>query len=287
MFYQNILNDVSPYRARVGSLPGFDEHRHADIEINYCIKGSFEVVINKKKYTVNEGELCLISPMAAHSFPYDKCNDREVLTIIVGVSFLKNFFSYFSHASLISPVITNSDPENSVSPFEKLQPILAETAELCTVTNTIDTKNNDLLIRGNLYKICSYLIDIISISSSAQNIESKEMIKVANIEKALQMIYYDYAEHLTVEYAAEVTGYGKSNFCKVFKKITGDTFHNVLNKQRVECACGLLAQTDLSISEIAVQVGFAESKTFCRIFKSITDQTPGNYRKNIHKHNHI
>ena len=93
------------------------------------------------------------------------------------------------------------------------------------------------------------------------------MLKVANIKKALEMIYYDHSKPLTVDDAAEATGYGKSNFCKIFKMITGDTFHNVLNSQRVESACGLLSETNMSISEIAATVGFGETKSFCRIFR--------------------
>ena len=93
------------------------------------------------------------------------------------------------------------------------------------------------------------------------------------------MIYYDYASPLTLDDAASATGYGKSNFCKIFKEITGDTFHNVLNRQRIQSACDLLKETNLPISDIAIQIGFGEPKTFCRIFRSITDMTPRDYRK--------
>lgn len=272
MFYQNILTEVSPYFARVGHMSGFYEHRHADIEINYCIKGSFDVIINKKKHTVNEGELLLVRPMVAHSFPYNKDSNKKVLTLIVGVSFLKKFFSYLSKGKRDFFVIKN---DKTCDTHGKLYSLLDETVEICETKN----KNNELLIRGNLYKICSYLIDLTNESHDPQEIENKEMLKVANIEKALEMIYYDHSKPLTVDDAAEATGYGKSNFCKIFKMITGDTFHNVLNSQRVESACGLLSETNMSISEIAATVGFGETKSFCRIFKSVTSMTPGEYRK--------
>lgn len=272
MFYQNILTEISPYQARVGYLEGFDEHRHADIELNYCIKGRFEVVIDKKNYKINEGEMILISPMAAHSFPYNTNRERSVLTIIVGVSFLKNFFSYFSKAKQEIYVISE---DKSSETHKKLYSVLNETAEFCQQKD----RNNELQIRGNLYKICSYLIDELTSSSDFSKEENKELVKVANIERALEMIYYDHSKPLTIEEAAVATGYGKSNFCKIFKSITGDTFHNVLNRQRVESACGLLSETDMSVSEIAARVGFGETKTFCRVFKSVTSCTPGQYRK--------
>lgn len=272
MLYQNILSEDSPYQARVGKLDVFGVHRHADIEINYCVSGSFETVINDKKYIVAEGEMILISPMVAHSFPHHEDRNKKVLTIIVGISLLKKFFSYFSKAPkdvyLISKI-------NESDIHEKLYSHLTETVEFCQQKDA----RNDLLICGNLYKICSYLIDVIIAAGDYTNAVNKEMTKVANIEKAMEMIYFDYASPLTIEDVAVATGYAKSNFCKIFRSVTGDTFHNVLNRKRVESACGLLQESNMSVSEIATSVGFGETKTFCRVFRTITSYTPGQYRK--------
>jgi YesN/AraC family two-component response regulator len=78
---------------------------------------------------------------------------------------------------------------------------------------------------------------------------------------------------------AERNGYSKSNFCRVFKRITGNTFHDILNQRRVEVAGFLLVQTNLDLEEIAQQVGFLDAKCFCRVFKKYTGKTPGTYRK--------
>jgi len=272
MFYQNILTEISPYQANISHISGFGEHRHADIELDFCIKGSFEVEIDKKRYTINEGEMILISPMVAHSFPPNHDKSKRALTVVVGVSFLKNFFYCFSNDKVSARVITKTQGSEI---HEKLFGVLDETVQLCESAK----KNNELLIRGNLYKICSYLIDVIGVVDGVGNTQNKEMIKVANVEKALEMIYYDHSKPLTVEDAAAATGYGKSNFCKIFKSITGETFHSALNRKRVESACALLVASDLSVSQIAAAVGFGETKTFCRVFRSVTDHTPGQYRR--------
>ena len=137
----------------------------------------------------------------------------------------------------------------------------------------------DLLCKGNLYKICSYLIEAISDGSSSEGDEEVSLRLVANVERALDLIHYAYPKPLTVEDAAEATGYGKSNFCKIFKSIVGKSFHRVLNEHRVKKAAEMLLETDMQISHIASEVGFSEAKTFCRVFKSVTGKTPGEYRK--------
>ena len=79
--------------------------------------------------------------------------------------------------------------------------------------------------------------------------------------------------------AADLAGYGKSNFCKIFKAITGDTFHNVLNRHRIENAYMYLSETDMTVADIGSEVGFSDTKSFCRVFKSIIGSTAGEYRR--------
>ena len=272
MFYQNILKDASPYYVNTGILSGFGEHRHADIEIHYCLKGSFEVVLEKKPHVVNEGDLVLIGSMVSHEFPTIIDKKRKILTIIVGVSFLKKYFTPFCELALTSPIFTLSKTSEENG---KLIELLSETASICDAKE----RRNELMIQGNLYKICSYLIDMASAANPMREQDNRDIKKVANIDKALELIYYNYADPLTVDDAALASGYGKSNFCKIFKNIVGDTFHNVLNRQRVDTSCGLLSETNLPVSEIALQVGFGDAKTFCRVFKEIKGITPGTYRK--------
>ena len=83
---------------------------------------------------------------------------------------------------------------------------------------------------------------------------------------------------LDVDAAAEVSGYSKSNFCRVFREVVGESFHKHLNRYRINCATGLLRETSMQVSDIAVEVGLPETKSFCRVFREIMGMTPGEYR---------
>ena len=97
---------------------------------------------------------------------------------------------------------------------------------------------------------------------------------------ALDMIYNRYFDDLTVDEVSAVCGYSKSSFCRVFKAVTGDTFHNTLNRHRVEIAGDMLRATRLPVEKIAEQIGYPDAKSFCRVFKRITGVSAGSYRKN-------
>ena len=74
------------------------------------------------------------------------------------------------------------------------------------------------------------------------------------------------------------TGYGKSNFCKIFRAVTGETFHHALNRRRIAAARDLLRGTALPIATVAAEVGIPEAKTFSRVFYEVEGVTPREYR---------
>lgn len=272
MLYQKLLTGDTPYRFGVSESiaagHAFPEHRHPEAEFLYCISGSFGITIEKKTYKVTAGQLVLIAPMEAHSVNY--CNENTSTALVeVGPVLLRKKFNAFTGGGFSSSVRTL---DGSTKGLVELRSLIEESIEL----KMTPTEHSDLMITGNVYKICAIILSEFTESACESSVDMKS---VENVEKALEMIHERYAEPITVDMAAEITGYGKSNFCKIFKRITGDTFHNALNRQRVENACIYLDETAMPISKIATAVGFAEPKAFCRVFKQITGITPGDRRK--------
>ena len=65
---------------------------------------------------------------------------------------------------------------------------------------------------------------------------------------------------------------------KIFKEQIGCNFSSYLTEKRIEAAKDLLKNTQLSISDIAQQVGYIDSPTFIKNFKRVMKITPGTYR---------
>lgn len=66
----------------------------------------------------------------------------------------------------------------------------------------------------------------------------------------------------------------------LFKEEYDMKFVDFLVQLRVERACQLLVATDITVQDIALKVGYANSISFGRVFKRVTGVTPGEYRKN-------
>ena len=273
MLYQKILTEDMPYQIMLNRLYGFGDHRHADIEFHYAVKGSFDVIVEKKTYHVNEGELSLIGSGVSHAFPSSDDTERRVLTGIVGTSFLKKQFVSFASSSFSVKIIKLSE---NLHDRQELRKALDDTVNIYPDGST---DKGQLLISSNMYRICAFLLSELAEAGADEEAIGVNLRTVSSIEKALELIYYDYKKNLTVDDAAAVTGYGKSNFCKIFKRITGNSFHKALNNRRISVAKGLLTETDMTVASIAEDIGFAETKTFCRVFREQENTTPSSYRK--------
>lgn len=270
MLYQKLLMGETPYHFYCGrgdGICGFPEHRHPEAEFIYCKEGGFEIKINNRAYTVTEGDLVIIAPMDSHELIYSR--ERDTAVIEVGPYLLRKKFDLFSDGRITSSVKRLDGGSETVA---RLRDALEETVSLYNGKDEF----SELLLMGNIYRICGYILSEFAESTYEM---TKDMKAVANIDKALDMIQNRYSEPITVEMAAEATGYGKSNFCRLFRSITGDTFHGALNRQRVESACIYLDETDMPVSKISSEVGFSETKSFCRVFKSVMGITPGERRK--------
>ena len=66
---------------------------------------------------------------------------------------------------------------------------------------------------------------------------------------------------------------------RLFRRVTGQSIVDYLNNRRIEAAQKLLETTELSISAIAEQTGFASAAHFRRVFREVMDISPLQYRK--------
>ncbi len=74
------------------------------------------------------------------------------------------------------------------------------------------------------------------------------------------MTYIDthYTENLDLETVAKSVGFSKYHFSRLFKQYTNFTFGDYLCYRRIKAAEELLANADLSITEVAIQAGFSQ-----------------------------
>ena len=266
MLQQQLISGNFPYVLKIVPLLDNPPHFHVELEITYCLQGRYTLIQNGQKFEVCQGDIVLVGSNIAHE--YCVSEPSRILLLEVGPMFLKSHFKHVSGLAPKNPVIKKDDSHFYADLYACITSLLQEEYE--------KNSTSDMMIYGEIYKLCAAIV------RNTQSGGSLQMKKnTQHMEKALELIYYHYSEELSIEHVAAITGYGKSVFCKNFKKFTGMGFHTFLNNYRINTACYLLTETTLPIDEIATMVGFKDSKSFSRVFKDITSTPPGQYRKII------
>src|SRR5712672_1132798 len=89
------------------------------------------------------------------------------------------------------------------------------------------------------------------------------------------------ADDIPLATLAELVQLSPYHFCRSFKSSFGIPPHRYHTNRRIERAKQLLANRELSVTTIALDVGFGDTSRFSAAFHRLTGQTPSRYRRNL------
>lgn len=98
------------------------------------------------------------------------------------------------------------------------------------------------------------------------------------VKKAVVYIEESFTQNIHLDNLAELLGMDKSSFCRLFKKETGVTFTEYLNRLRLEEARRLLLSSHFYVFEVAHRSGFSRTRYFQRLFRERYGCSPSEYR---------
>ena len=94
------------------------------------------------------------------------------------------------------------------------------------------------------------------------------------LQQAIDYIQSNLAEDISLESIANELGISRYYFCRLFKKSMGISPYQYLIQSRIERAKELLLQPHISISDVALKVGFSSQSHFTKYFKKVVGITP-------------
>lgn len=101
------------------------------------------------------------------------------------------------------------------------------------------------------------------------------------VRQAKVYIHAHLAEPMTLDAVAAAVNVSPFHFCKVFKRATGLTFTDFVNRARVEKAKRMLMKPAARITEVAYDVGFQSLSHFNRSFRRIASESPTEFRSRM------
>ena len=104
-------------------------------------------------------------------------------------------------------------------------------------------------------------------------------LTAAQLRRVSEFVSKNLSRDMTLADMAEVAGVSRFHFAHMFKRSVGEPPHRWLVQHRLERAKALLRSTDLSITEVAFEVGYQSQSHFGQMFRRATGMTPRSWRK--------
>lgn len=262
LFYKLYVHKIGPFR--------FNWHK--EIEINIVLKGGMEVCVEGKKIFLQQDDCIIINSNCGHA-TLAKEPDSVSMVLHLDPIYFKKYFGDFEN------LIFNEDTASGdrIGRLTGLKYLLAS-----LLLELKKPSAGHKLIKETIFSLV--VVNILkafppTLEKSDKARESQHQREV--IAKALTYIEGMYKEKITLNKVAEILGYNPSYVSQFFKTYIGINYYEYLTRVRIREATFELARTDRSISEIALEYGFSDVKSFNKSFKENFMRSPNQYRAEV------
>ena len=249
-------------------------HCHPEYEINVVINTDGTRVVGDCEESFSGLDFVMIGPYVSHVWKSDSENNHEIT-----IQFSEDLLNFhIMNKRLFVPIkqLLMDSMQGLHFYGEDAERIKDEIVELTrmqgfqTATKFLNILNS--LAHAPRRKLVSNMY------------ESEILIhrsKSRRISKVCRWIEENISHKITLSDAARLVNMSDSAFSHFFKRQTSISFITYVNNLRVAKACELLANTQLSASEICYDCGFNNKSNFIRIFTKRKGMTPIEYRNHI------
>ncbi|MBE7087297.1 MAG: helix-turn-helix domain-containing protein [Clostridiales bacterium] len=251
MYYQQ-KNSVGKYFFEIIRYKDFyfEQHLHRHYELIYVREGATDVKIGNDWEKVSEGECAFIPSNTLHSYKTDETSIVDVC--VFSADFIPVFFNEIRQKRPNKCKFTCS---KHVLDYAK--------NELFNVNK----KHDVFALKSVLYALAGEILKCIKFTKS---LEKTDVL----FDKLLEYVSVNFKEDISLDTASKELGYEKHYLSRCFHQVIPMNFSKYINTLRVDFASELLQNTDMSITEIALESGFQSIRNFNRVFCEVTGKTP-------------
>ena len=250
-------------------------HYHDEYELHLITATSGKVFVGDWIGPFQAGQLVLTGPRLPHNWVSMDMPDGGVA--------LRDLVIQFSH----EPLVRASE---TIPELAEVLPLLERAKhgiEFFGLSDTAEAHWHKVKGTRGLKRFtafCDFLSDLAACTdyrllSSVQLQSTDDADELDQTDAVVSRITDHLAdEHSAAALAGEL-GMSESKFSRFFRKATGNTFTDFVNRVRISRACQLLMDTEQQITHICYEVGFNNVANFNRRFLEIKGMTPSEFRR--------
>jgi AraC-like DNA-binding protein/mannose-6-phosphate isomerase-like protein (cupin superfamily) len=254
-------------------------HMHEFIEIIYAKSGSAVERIDDVDYHVKRGDMIFVNYGSTHSFSASDNEKYEYVNICFAPEVVADSIITPENAfSLLS--LTAIDEINCEMVGAKLSFFGSERREIEDILDSMlrEKEKNEQFSGEILESYLNILIKKMLRKTSAVPEQSKTD---ENWKDILDYIDDNLNTKMKLSGVAEKCFYNPSYFSRMFKEKSGVTLMKYIRERRISMSKKLLIESQITVDEISIKVGFSNRSSFYRFFPNYTAMTPSEYRKEL------
>lgn len=240
-------------------------HIHAEMEIILMQSGTIDITCDNSCFTAAEGDICIFMPGEIHSFASQAPNSLHIIKLHCKNSVEQTDFSTLRMQS--NPIKKDSALYNQL-----------KTLILQLIDETSAKKRGYGYMAHSLSQLllCTLLRSGELIKLPAET-KKKRLFHITLLEKVNTYISLHYTEQVTLGDISAFCSMSEYYFAHAFKNATNTTFYHYLTAYRLDKAITLLSYSEKKITDIALECGFSNTRSFNRAFKNFFHKTPTEY----------
>lgn len=253
---------------------GFPTHWHSALEIIMPVENYYRVETNGATYDVQPGEIFFIPPRELHTLIAPETPGKRFV-FIMDISIISKMKGFVGISTILSSPL-HITKETYPLIYDDIYQIMVQirneyfrNAEYCELTI-------QSLLLQLFVKIGENHNNSLELFPNVRPGKHKEYMQRFN--QLLEYVDEHYMEDLNLDSVADMAGFSKFHFSRLFKQYTNFTFCDYLSYRRIKAATELLSNPEYSITEVAMDSGFPSISTFNRLFKKQVGCTPREYR---------
>ncbi len=253
-------------------------HYHNNYEISFITEGTGRRIVGDSIVEFQPGDLVFIGRNLPHVWIADKDSWTP------SNRFLEMVFLQFTSEVLCQQLL-------ALPEFKHVATALAFSERGIQIVGQTLNEVSEIMLQlpymNSFERMLNFfkLMNIIGESDTNIQLASTEYLRKRfitgskRISRIHEFLMNNYREDVDLEKLAELVNMAKGSLCRFFKMNMGMTLFEYLNQIKVDFACKLLMDPDLSIMEVGFDSGFNNISHFNKQFRKITGLTPSEYRK--------
>lgn len=260
-------------------------HSHEYLELFYIVDGEYRQKILDNEFSFSRGELCLIDRNCLHQEILDGTSATilflgitpDIFDEITKTSAGAQGMAGFLKTALLKQ--KNIQQYLHFRPRSGATPLMEETLFSLLAELSRNDAASSVICRGLLLRLFGLLSTDYEFSLSKK---VKKEMSVVMLEEVCAFIE-EHIQDISIRMLSERFHFQDDYFNRLLKNYTGQTYTEFLQAIRLEHAETLLADTDMSVEEIARKIGYHNKGYFYKIFAERHQLTPAQFRKKMKK----